>query len=84
MKKAYKDLRKKLKNHFDKPKGSNYEVSSSVGLWLHQCGVKPTEKHIQIIYKIFGSIPYPYQETDRKFILRYLKKNKYKDYTSGK
>ncbi len=84
MKKAYKELRKKLKNKFVKPKGNDYAINGSVGLWLHQCGIKPTETHITIIYKIFGSIPYPYQEWDRKFILKYLKNNKYKGFKNEK
>ena len=80
MKKAYKELRKKLKNKFVKPKGNDYEINGSVGLWVTQCGIKATSKHTDIICTIFGSVPYPYQELDRKFILYFLRENKYKDF----
>ena len=73
MKKQYKELQKKLKNKFDKPLGNNYPIYSSVGLWLKQCDIDPTEEHLNIIFYIFGAIPYPYQESDRLEILSYLK-----------
>ena len=79
MKDAYKTLRKKLKNEFTKPKGE-YGVPSAVGDWFKQCGIKPTSKHLNIVCTIFGSVPYPHQEKDRKFIVKYLKNNKYKDH----
>ncbi len=80
MKKTYKQLQKKLKNHFDKPTTRDYNIAGGVGLWLKQCGIKkPTAKHLNIVCLIFGSVPYPYQEKDRKVILKYLKKHKYKD-----
>jgi len=80
MKTEYKELRKKLKNEFKKPSGNDYKITHSVGEWLKQCGLKPTSTHLTIICKIFGSLPYPYQELDRKFIIDYLKNNKYKVY----
>ena len=81
MKKAYKELKKKLKNEFiKKGSGQNYEISGSVGLWVTQCGIKATSDHTNIICTIFGSVPYPYQENNRKFILHFLRENKYKDF----
>ena len=80
MKKAYKEIRKKLKNEFIKPQGRDYEIKSSVGLWLTQCGITVDTKHLTIICTIFGSVPYPYQEQDRQVILKYIKNNKYKDF----
>ena len=80
-KKAYKQLQKKLQNKFDKPKyNGEYCGLSSVRLWVKQCGIKPHVDHTRIICKIKGRVPYPYQKADRKFILKYLKKNKYKDF----
>lgn len=79
MKDSYKELRKKLKNKFDKPNGGhNYEAHSSVGVWVKQCGIRPTATHTTIICKIMGHVPFVYVEADRKKILKYLKKNKYK------
>lgn len=80
MKKAYKQLCKKLNDGFTKS-GNSYDINGSVGKWVHQCGIKATSEHTEIICIIFGSVPYPYQQADRKTILKYLKKNKYKDYT---
>lgn len=81
MKDSYKELRKKLKDHFTAPNnGKNYEIGGSVGMWVKQCGINPTAKHTIIICTIFGSVPYPYQSYDRKLILMFLKDNKYKDY----
>ena len=81
MKKQYKELKKKLKDTYIKQgSGANYEVSSSVGYWVAQCGIHPTEEHTKIIYNIFGSIPYPYQKLDRKIVLDYLHTNKFKDF----
>jgi len=80
MKTAFKQLKKKLENKFDRPSGKDYAIKSSVGLWVSQCEIKPTSNHLNIICTIFGSVPYPYQEADRKKILKYLKKNKYKDF----
>ncbi len=79
-KKAYKQLRKKLKNHFTIPKGNNYAVYSSIGLWVKQCGITPKLEHTNIICTIFGSVPYPFQEADRTKILKYLKNHKYKEF----
>lgn len=81
MKKAYKELRKKLKDDFTKVNsGFNYEIQASVGYWVKQSGIKPTAEHTTIICLIFDAVPYPYQPQDRKEVLDFLKKNKYKDY----
>ena len=79
MKKAYKELQKRLVNRYLKPKGE-YGIPSSVGDWFVQCGIKPTSNHLAIVCKIMGYIPYPHQESDRLIIITYLKKNKYKVY----
>ena len=81
MKKAYKQLQKKLKDEFTFDGNINeYKVLGSVGQWVKLSGIKPTEAHVQIICKIMGSVPYPYQQKDRTKILTYIKKNKYKQF----
>lgn len=82
-KKVYKELRKKLKNHFVKPKG-NYGVPSAVGEWFLQSDITPTKWHLEIVCNIFGSVPYPHQEDDRLFVITYLKRNKYREYIKTK
>ena len=85
MKKAYKQLQKKLGDEFEFATNAlEYYTLGSVGQWVKHSGIKPTEDHTTIICKIMGSVPYPYQEADRKKILTYLKKNKYKDYKKDK
>jgi len=77
MKKAYKYLRKNLKNSFDKlPSTDGYPVVESVEHWIKQHCKKYSEDHLKIVVKIYGSYPYPYQKKDRKKVLKYLKKNK--------
>lgn len=84
-KKIYKQLQKKLKNEFTKlPNVEGYDTVANVFDWLQQCGIKDIKAGFKIICLIFGSVPYPYQPNDRKVILKYLKKNKYKDYKNGK
>jgi len=78
-KKAYKELQKKLKNRF-KPTTKDYNINGSVGQWVAQSNIKPKPEHTKIICLIFGSVPYCYQESDRKVILNYLKKHKYKEF----
>lgn len=78
-KKAYKELQKKLKNKFTRV-GSEYGIPSVVGLWFLQCGIIHTSDKLNIVCTIFGSVPYPHQEADRKIVLKYLKKNKYKQF----
>lgn len=81
MKKAYKQLQKKLKDDFAFARSAReYYTLGTVGQWVKYCGIKPNADHTTIICKIMGSVPYPYQERDRKIILKYLKKNKYKDF----
>jgi len=83
MKKAYKQLRKKLKNSFTPiSKGNEYKTYGGVGEWFIHSGIKPTSKHLNIVCTIFGSVPYPFQEQDRKVILKYLRKHKYKEFKS--
>jgi len=80
MKKIYKDLRKNLKNSFTKLSGNEYPVVESVEWWIKQhCG-ECSKDHLSIVVKIMGSYLYPYQKADRKKILKYLKKNKYKQF----
>ena len=79
MKRSYKELRKKLTHKFTPPT-DEYGIVGSVEVWVSCCGIKPLAKHTEIICKIFGSVPYPYQKADRAVILEYLKKNKYKDF----
>ena len=81
-KKAYKELQKKLKDKFTKPRGE-YAIPTVVGTWMAQCNIKPTATHLNIICKIFGGVPYPHQPLDRKVVLKYLKKNKYKKFKNG-
>ncbi len=79
MKKAYKQLQKDLKDEFvNHNPNRDYGVGASVGEWVRQCGIRPTATHTRIICEIYGSVPYPYQKRDRKIILKYLKRNKYK------
>ena len=81
MKNEYKELRKKLKDEFSRiNNGKVYESIGSVGLWVKQCGIKPTVIHTNIICGILGRVPFVYQQSDRKIILSYLKKHKYKDF----
>ena len=81
MKKAYKQLQKKLKDDFNFPNTKNeYDVLGSVGQWVKLSGMTPTDNHTKIICKIMGSVPYPYQQKDRTKILTYIKKNKYKQF----
>lgn len=81
MKETYKELRKKLKDEFKHESGSKgYAISASVGLWVKQCGIRPTPESLSIICIIFGAIPYPYQEKDRTVIIEFLKNNKYKSF----
>ena len=75
--KAYKQLRKKLKNKYQKQNtAKGYNIYGSVGDWVTQCGINCKPTHLRIICEIFGSVPYVYQERDRKVILKYLKENK--------
>ena len=84
MKKAYKQLQKKLKDEFAfATTALEYYTLASVGQWVKHSGIKPTEAHTQIICKIHGSVPYPYQDKDRAKVLKYLKKNKYKDFKNA-
>lgn len=78
-KKAYNELREKLKNKYTKP-NKEYGVPSAVSDWLIQCGIKPHVGNLNIICWIMGSVPYPHQEADRKVILKYLKKYTYKEF----
>jgi len=78
-KKAYKELRKKLKNEWIKPKGE-YGLPSAIGAWLVQCGIQPTTEHTNILCRIMGYLPYPHQESDRLILITYLKAHKYKEY----
>lgn len=78
-KKAYKELRKKLKNKWVKPKGE-YGLPSAIGAWLVQCDIQPTVEHTNILCRIMGSVPYPHQESDRLILITYLKNHKYKEY----
>ena len=73
----YKDLRKNLKNSFDKlPYGDGYNTVDSVKHWIKQHCKKYSDDHFHIVCQIMGSVPYPYQKKDRKIILKYLKNNK--------
>ena len=83
MKKSYKELKKKLKNKFTRPKGE-YSVPSSTGVWFKQCGIKPTPSHLFIVCTILGSVPYPHQESDRLIIITYLNKTKYKAFKNDR
>ena len=85
MKAEYKELRKKLKDRFTRiNQGNGFETICSVGLWVKQCGIVPTAIHTNVICKILGRVPFVYQPDDRKIILSYLKKHKYKDFKSIK
>ena len=75
-KKAYKQLRKKLKNKYDKPVESEYSAQRAVKLWVTQSGIKYAPTHLKLLCVIYGAIPHPYQESSRKKILKYLKRNK--------
>jgi len=79
MKKSYKELQKNLQDSYIQPKG-DYYIAGSVGEWLTQSGIEPTEEKLRIIYKIHGAIPYPNNPKDRKEILNYLKSTKYKEF----
>lgn len=83
--KAYKQLRKKLKNKFVNPYNyiDGYEVMGAIESWVTQCGIKCTDKHVHVLTMMHGGVFYPYQKKDRKKVLKYLKKNK-KGKTYGK
>ena len=78
-KQAYKELKSNLVDEFFNKKG-DYLIKDSVGNWLKQCGVQPTEEHLNIVFKIMGSVPYPAQQSDRLIIITYLKNHKYKEF----
>jgi hypothetical protein len=76
----YKLLQKNLKDIFVRQNHSTYSVVGGVVDWLQQCGLEANYKQLKIVYNINGSIPYPYQQSDRKLVLDYLKNTKYKKY----
>ncbi|WBC28509.1 hypothetical protein TPMD03_37 [Thiohalocapsa phage LS06-2018-MD03] len=80
IKKEYKALRKGLKNSFTRDGDMDYSTKGAVLDWIKQSGLKVTEVKFHIICKINGSVPYPYQKKDRKKVLKYLKKNSYKEF----
>lgn len=83
MKEAYKELREKLHTNVSfKSSNNEYSMVGTVGDWVKQCGIKPTQEHTTIICNIFDGVPYPYNKADRDEILSYLKKYKYKDYSN--
>ena len=79
-KKAYKQLRKKLKNKFDNPFTDGYPLLGGIIEWVRQCDIKCTADHTTLLIRIYGGGFYPYQKKDRKKILKYLKENKKWDY----
>ena len=80
-KKIYKELREKMKNTYNHSSNNNYGIVDGVGTWMVQCDVKPTQEKLELLCKINGGkYFYPYQKADRKVILKYLKKNSYKDF----
>ncbi len=81
-KKAYKELRKKLKNKFTG--SSQYGVPSAVLDWIDQSDIDTTLEHLNIVFTIMGSVPYPHQEADRLVIINYLKEHKYGYFKNSK
>jgi hypothetical protein len=76
MKKAYKQLRKKLSKKYKHNPYTTYSLTGCVMDWVKQSGIKANGKHLAVLCVIHGSIPYPYQKKDRKKIIKYLKNNK--------
>ena len=74
--KAYKKLRKLLRNRFVNTTRKEYDIVGSIREWMRQSGIKPTDERVLILVTIYGSAFYPYQKKDRKVILKYLKENK--------
>ncbi len=71
--KPQKELRKKLKNKFMK-NVKEYGVITGIKSWLEQCGIEYTEKKLEILVTANGGkLFYPYQEADRKRIIKWLK-----------
>lgn len=75
----YNELRTYLKDSFVKRKDvdKGYGLFDGVGDWVKQSGITPRVEHTNIIVKIFGSVPYPYQQQDRTKILKFLRANRY-------
>lgn len=87
-KKIYKELQLCLKDSFTASLGKTehgYNIVKGVADWVKHSDMKPTKTHTDIICDIFNnSIPYPYVDKHRKVILKYLRKNKYKDFKKDK
>ena len=80
MKKTYKELQKKLSDNFTNIQ-FEYSLIGGIKDWLNTCNIKPTEKHINILCKIFNNyIPLVYKQSHRLEILKFLKNNKYKQF----
>lgn len=77
---TYKLIRKRLKNKFVNNTTNDYNIIAAVEDWLSQHKIDPSEGAQTILYKIHGSVPYPYQEEDRSKILSYLRDNKFKQF----
>ena len=74
--KPYKELRKFLRNEFINPYTREYSCNGAIVSWVMQCGIKCTDKHVNIICHINNGMVYPYQKADRKTVLKYLKRTK--------
>jgi len=75
-KKAYKQLRKGLLDEFVNPFGNSYECSGAIEAWVNQSGIVWHRKHTVIILGISKGMMYPYQQVDRRTVIKYLKENK--------
>ena len=75
-KKAFKQLRKNLDHNFTNPYTKEYECYGAIRSWVQQCGMKCTDKHLQIILEINNGTVYPYVKRDRRTVIKYLKRNK--------
>ena len=83
MRSAYKELRNALSKKFKTQltNGHEYDIVENVYAWVRQSGLKPTIEHFKIISVINdGVVPYPYQKSDRKRVLDYLRDNNYKSF----
>jgi len=88
MKKAYKELQANLKNSYSMELGRTehgYNIMKALHDWVEYCNMKSSDDHITVICRIFDMVvPFPYMKKDRKKILKYLKKNTYKQFKKDK
>ena len=76
--KPYKALRKKLSKKYVCPytPQQGYQTMGAIESWVEQSGIRCTAEHVDILCSIMGGVFYPYQKSDRRTVIKYLKRNK--------